>query len=127
MYDVSYVTSTSLSFNIMNKDAFSKLQPQDQQALLDITNTARGARAVEWDKLNDTSTAAWLKLPGRVYNKPSAADIAAMQAGMKVPTDAWIQKAKATGAPAEEILQYLKDRIAYWATQTKPVAPWVAK
>jgi TRAP-type C4-dicarboxylate transport system substrate-binding protein len=111
----------------MNKDVFNSLQPQDQQALVDIMNTASGARAVEWDKLNDTATAAWLKLPGRAYNKPSAADIAAMQAGMIAPINAWVQKATATGAPGAELLQYLKDRITFWGTQKLPVAPWVAK
>ena len=128
MYDVSYVTSTSCSFIIMNKDVFNSLQPQDQQALVDIVNIVRGARAVEWDKINDTATAAWLKLPGRVYNKPSAADIAAMQAGMKAPIDAWVQKADCHRCPGSRNAAISEGpHCLTGATQPLPTAPWVAK
>ncbi len=64
-YDVSSVTSTSCSIIIMNKDSFNKLQPQDQQTLLDLVKIVQPARAVEWDKLNTTSLDAFLKLSGR--------------------------------------------------------------
>ena len=125
MYDVSSVTSTSCSIIIMNKDSLAKLQPQDQQALVDVMKIALGARAVEWDKENTTGRDNFLKLPGRTFNTPSAADVAALKAAMKAPIDAWVQKANEKGAPGAEMLQYLQDRITYWSTQPLPTAPWV--
>jgi len=125
MYDVSSVTSTSCSIIIMNKDSLNKLQPQDQQTLLDLFKLTQGARAVEWDKLNSSCRDSFLKLPGRTFNTPSDADVAALKKAMATPIDAWVQNATAKGGNGAEMLKYLQDRITYWGTQPLPTAPWV--
>ena len=104
-----YTTTFSL---VINKDKWAEISPEDQAAIAGMSQEKVGmAASAMWDKVSDGVYAKFDELGIKVVDADPALE-AALVAGGKPITDAWIAKSKEAGVDAEAALAFYEQRLA---------------
>ena len=120
---IKYVTDTtcvaygSVSFTIMNKNAWNKISPEDQKIIRGVAYDTMVLRGKVWDEDDMKGKEIFLASPGREFITLSPGDIEKFKAAAQTTIDDWIKKKTDQGYPAADYVNYLKERIAYWGAQ----------
>ncbi len=120
---IKYITDTSFSsyggitYIAMNKNSFSKLSEGDQKILMQVASELPGVRGKWFIEETTRATNIFKGRPGREWITLSADEQTKVKNAAQAVTDAWVKDKTAAGFPAQDYVNFMKDRIAYWSQQ----------
>jgi TRAP-type C4-dicarboxylate transport system substrate-binding protein len=102
----------STSFSVFaNNDAWAKISPEDQAAIMSVSGAALGAAfGAEWDKQVKAAEAGYAAAGMTVVEADPAFEQALIEASAFV-TEGWLAKASAKGIDAQGALDFYKAKI----------------
>ena len=115
--DTSFSSYAGASYVVMNKASYSKLSPQDQQILLEVGYDTMDLRGRIFVEESTNAQELFLSQPGRELITLAPEEVAKVQAAANKVIDGWIKEKTADGFPAQEYVDYMRERVEYWSTQ----------
>lgn len=122
---IKYVTDTSFSsygnatYVAANKASFSKLSEKDQKLVLEVAQEIAEFRGTMF--MEDTTKAinSFKTRQGREWINLTPDEVTKVKNAALAITEAWIKDKTAAGFPAQDYVNYMKERLAYW-TEKQP-------
>jgi len=113
--DVRFVAPGAVSYTVMNKNSWNKISPKDQKIIMDLMSETLDLRGEKWDEADRSGKEAFLAAPGREYITLPPAEKAKIKAVAQKTIDAWVKDMTAKGYPAQDYVDYVKERVDYWS------------
>ncbi len=115
--DIRCIAPGNVVFIVMSKSSWAKLSPEDQKTMNGIFAELVDIRSKAWDKAEQDSLQAILKMPGKEFIKLSPEEEAKFRDVANAQINEWAAGMKTKGNPADEWVSYVKERIAYWSAK----------
>jgi len=120
---IKYITDTSFSsyggitYIAMNKNSFAKLPEGDQKILMQVASELPGVRGKMFLDETIRATDIFKGRPGREWITLSTEEQTKVKNAAQAVTEAWVKDKTAAGHPAQDYVNFMKERLAYWSTQ----------
>lgn len=117
MTDLRFVAPGNPVAIIMNKKIWNKLSSEDQKIIQEVSQETIDVRSKTWDKYNDGAIKIFKSMPGKEFIELPADSVAVFKAAADAVIDKWSQEMKGKGYPADEYVEYIRNRLDYWGKQ----------
>jgi TRAP-type C4-dicarboxylate transport system substrate-binding protein len=115
--DWSFASYSAVSYVAINNNSFNKLSEKDKKILLDIGQEARQLRCKLYLAETDRAISVFKARQGREWIDLSSDDAAKVKNIGQGVTDNWIKDKTAAGLPAQDYVNFIKERVTYWSQQ----------
>jgi TRAP-type C4-dicarboxylate transport system substrate-binding protein len=113
--DISDIASVHITYVIMNKDKWNMLSADEQKIMQDVAYETMEMRAKAQDSDLVKNSDAFKATEGKTWITLTPDELHTFQAYIEPVVESFMNGMEASGLPAQDYANYIRERLAYWS------------